>query len=129
MNSAIPVLIVDDYPTMRHTIADVIRKFGFTNISFAEDGQMAWEMLQGHPFELLLLDWSMPRMTGLELLQRIRSSERGFADIPVLAITAEAEERSIVEAVRHGVTDYVVKPFTPVTLERKIKGILARRAK
>ncbi len=48
MNSAIPVLIVDDYPTMRHTIADVIRKFGFANVSFAEDGQMAWEMLQDH---------------------------------------------------------------------------------
>ena len=129
MNSAIPVLIVDDYPTMRHTIADVIRKFGFSKISFAEDGQMAWEMLQDHPFELLLLDWSMPRMTGLELLQRIRASEREFADIPVLAITAEAEERSIVEAVRHGVTDYIVKPFTPDTLERKLKDILARRAK
>lgn len=90
---------------------------------------MAWEMLQDHPFELLLLDWSMPRMTGLELLQRIRASEREFADIPVLAITAEAEERSIIEAVRHGVTDYIVKPFTPDTLERKLKDILARRAK
>jgi len=68
-------------------------------------------------------------MTGLELLQRIRASQREFADIPILAITAEAEERSIIEAVRNGVTDYIVKPFTPDTLERKLKGILARRAK
>jgi two-component system chemotaxis response regulator CheY len=129
MNFAIPVLIVDDYPTMRHTIADVIRKFGFTNVSFAEDGQMAWEMLQHHSFGLLLLDWSMPRMTGLELLKLIRASESQFADVPVLAITAEAEERSIVEAVRNGVTDYIVKPFTPDTLERKLKAILSRQAK
>ncbi len=68
-------------------------------------------------------------MTGLELLQLIRASEREFADVPVLAITAEAEERSIVEAVRHGVTDYIVKPFTPATLERKLKSVLSRRAK
>ena len=128
MNSAIPVLIVDDYPTMRHTIADVMRKFGFEDISFAEDGLMAWEMIQNHRYDLLLLDWSMPRMTGLELLQLIRSSDREFARVPVLAITAEAEQRHIVEAVRHGVTDYIVKPFTPATLERKLKRILSRRA-
>lgn len=128
MNSAIPVLIVDDYPTMRHTIADVMRKFGFDDISFAEDGLMAWEMIQNHHYDLLLLDWSMPRMTGLELLQLIRTSDREFAKVPVLAITAEAEQRHIVEAVRHGVTDYIVKPFTPATLERKLKRILSRRA-
>lgn len=127
MKSTIPVLIVDDYPTMRHTIADVMRKFGFDDISFAEDGLMAWEMIQSHRYELLLLDWSMPRMTGLELLQRIRSSGREFADVPVLAITAEAEQRHIVEAVRHGVTDYIVKPFAPATLESKLKKILSLR--
>lgn len=127
MNSAIPVLIVDDYPTMRQTIADVMRKFGFGNISFAEDGLMAWEMIQSHRYELLLVDWSMPRMTGLELLQRIRSSQEDFASVPILAITAEAEQRYIIEAVKHGVTDYIVKPFTPTTLERKLKRILSRR--
>jgi two-component system, chemotaxis family, chemotaxis protein CheY len=127
MNSAIPVLIVDDYPTMRQTIADVMRKFGFANISFAEDGLMAWDMIQRHRYELLLLDWSMPHMTGLELLQLIRSSGREFANVPVLAITAEAEQRHIVEAVRHGVTDYIVKPFTPATLESKLKKILSGR--
>lgn len=127
MNSTIPVLIVDDYPTMRHTIADVMRRFGFVDISFAEDGLMAWDMLQSHRYELLLLDWSMPRMTGLELLQRIRSSNREFASVPVLAITAEAEQRHIVEAVRNGVTDYIVKPFTPATLESKLKRILPGR--
>jgi two-component system, chemotaxis family, chemotaxis protein CheY len=127
MNPAMPILIVDDYPTMRQTIADVMRRFGFNNISFAEDGQMAWEMMQSQSYGLVLLDWSMPRMSGLELLKRIRSSDGEIAAVPVLAITAEAEERHIVEAVRHGVSDYIVKPFTPATLERKVQAIFRRQ--
>lgn len=129
MDPAMPILIVDDYPTMRKTIADVMRRSGFTNLSFAEDGQMAWEMMQENRYELLLLDWSMPRMTGLELLKLIRSSERDFAGVPVLAVTAEAEQKHIVEAVKNGVNNYIVKPFTPETLERKLKEIFARRPK
>ena len=129
MNPNIPVLIVDDYPTMRRTIADVMRRFGFADISFAEDGQMAWEMLQKNRYGLLLLDWGMPRMTGLELLQRIRASEGGFADVPVLAVTAEADEKIIVEAVKNGVDNYIVKPFTPETLERKLREVFLRRAR
>lgn len=129
MNPNIPVLIVDDYPTMRRTIADVMRRFGFTDISFAEDGQMAWEMLQENRYGLLLLDWGMPRMTGLELLQRIRAADGSFADVPVLAVTAEADERVIVEAVKNGVDNYIVKPFTPETLERKLREVFLRRSK
>ena len=129
MNPNIPVLIVDDYPTMRRTIADVMRRFGFTDISFAEDGQMAWEMLQENRYGLLLLDWGMPRMTGLELLQRIRASGGGFADVPVLAVTAEADEKIIVEAVKNGVDNSIVKPFTPETLERKLREVCLRRAR
>jgi len=124
-----PILIVDDYPTMRKTIADVMRRSGFTNLAFAEDGQMAWEMMQESRYELLLLDWSMPRMSGLELLKLIRSSGRDFANVPVLAVTAEAEQKTIVDAVKNGVNNYIVKPFTPETLERKLREIFARRPK
>ena len=129
MDPAMPILIVDDYPTMRKTIADVMRRSGFINLSFAEDGQMAWEMMQENRYELLLLDWSMPRMTGLELLKLIRSSEMDFANVAVLAVTAEAEQKTIVDAVKNGVNNYIVKPFTPDTLERKLREIFARRPK
>lgn len=123
MDISVPVLIVDDHQSMRRTIADIMRKLGYSNLAYAEDGQMAWEKLQEEPFELILLDWSMPRMTGLELLKRIRTSETDFADIPILMITAEAEQHQVVEAIEAGVTNYIVKPFTPNTLERKLKEI------
>ena len=127
MSSDIPILIVDDYPTMRKTIGDVMRRFGFTNISYAEDGQMAWDMLQENRYGLLLLDWSMPRMSGPELLKLIRASGTEFADVPVLAITAEADRKTIVDAVKGGVDGYIVKPFLPETLAAKLRDILSSR--
>lgn len=127
MSSDIPILIVDDYPTMRKTIGDVMRRFGFTNISYAEDGQMAWDMLQENRYGLLLLDWSMPRMSGPELLKLIRASGGAFADVPILAITAEADRKTIVDAVKGGVDGYIVKPFLPETLAAKLRDILSSR--
>ena len=127
MNTDIPVLIVDDYPSMRRTIGDIMRRFGFSNLAYAEDGQMAWEMMQESRYELVLLDLSMPRMSGFELLRLIRCPEGGFADIGVLAITGEAEQERVVEAVRSGVNNYIVKPFTPGTLERKLREVMSRR--
>jgi len=127
VSSDIPILIVDDYPTMRKTIGDVMRKFGFTNISYAEDGQMAWDMLLENRYGLLLLDWSMPRMSGPELLKLIRASGTEFADVPVLAITAEADRQTIVDAVKGGVDGYIVKPFLPETLAAKLREILSSR--
>jgi two-component system chemotaxis response regulator CheY len=127
VSSDIPILIVDDYPTMRKTIGDVMRRFGFTNISYAEDGQMAWDMLLENRYGLLLLDWSMPRMSGPELLKLIRASGTEFADVPVLAITAEADRQTIVDAVKGGVDGYIVKPFLPETLAAKLREILSSR--
>jgi two-component system chemotaxis response regulator CheY len=127
VSSDIPILIVDDYPTMRKTIGDVMRRFGFTNISYAEDGQMAWDMLQENRYGLLLLDWSMPRMSGPELLKLIRASGGAFADVPILAITAEADRKTIVDAVKGGVDGYIVKPFLPETLAAKLRDILSSR--
>lgn len=127
MNTDIPVLIVDDYPSMRRTIGDIMRRFGFSNLAYAEDGQMAWEMMQEGRYELALLDLSMPRMSGFELLRLIRCPGGEFADVAVLAITGEAEQERVVEAVRSGVDNYIVKPFTPGTLERKLREVMARR--
>jgi two-component system chemotaxis response regulator CheY len=122
-----PVLIVDDQQPMRRTIADIMRSFGFRNLFYAEDGLMAWRQLEETPgVGLVLLDWSMPRMTGIELLKKMRESQ-DYRDIPVLMITAEAEKDKVVEAIESGVTNYIVKPFTPATLDKKLKQVFAAR--
>jgi two-component system chemotaxis response regulator CheY len=126
VDTRIPVLIVDDQQPMRRTIADIMRSLGFSKLAYAEDGLMAWEKLNREDFGLVLLDWSMPRMSGIELLKKIRKSEEKFADIPVLMITAEADQAHVVEAIQSGVTNYIVKPFTPATLDKKLREILAK---
>jgi two-component system chemotaxis response regulator CheY len=126
MDTSIQVLIVDDQQPMRRTIADIMRSLGFSKLAYAEDGLMAWEKLNQEDFGVVLLDWSMPRMTGIELLKKIRQSEEKFADIPVLMITAEADRTNVVEAIQSGVTNYIVKPFTPATLDKKLREILAK---
>ena len=117
------ILIVDDHPAMRRTIADIMRMLGYVNMSYAEDGLMALDRLQENTVtDLILLDWNMPRMTGLSFLRRIRSIPE-YEKLPVIMITAEAEQQQVVEAVSAGVTTYIVKPFTPITLQRKINEI------
>lgn len=126
MNFQTPILIVDDHQTMRKSIAFILRDLGFNNLFYAEDGEMAWELMQDEQIGLLLLDWNMPRMTGIELLQKIRNSEE-YSNLPVLMVTAEAHENLVLEAIYRGVTGYIVKPFTAYTLENKIKALLSSR--
>jgi len=129
VDTKIPVLIVDDQQPMRRTIADIMRSLGFSKLAYAEDGLMAWDKLNQEEFGVVLLDWSMPRMTGIELLKKIRQSEEKFATIPVLMITAEADQAHVVEAIQSGVTNYIVKPFTPATLDKKLREILDKGVK
>ncbi|WP_320172082.1 response regulator [Maridesulfovibrio sp.] len=115
------VLIVDDHQSMRRTIADIMRMLGYTNLHFAEDGLNALDKLADTPsIDLILLDWNMPKMTGIEFLQKIRT-EHKYKKLPVLMITAEAEQSQVIQAVQAGATNYIVKPFTPATLQRKLK--------
>ncbi len=127
MNYNMKILIVDDMQSMRRTIADILRSFGFKNFVYAEDGLSGWrQLLEERNIEIVLLDWNMPEMNGLDLLRKIRSSEK-FAHLPVLMITAEAEQEQVLEAIHSGVTNYVVKPFTPNTLVRKLSDIIGRK--
>lgn len=121
--SATPILVVDDHQAMRRTIASILRSQGFTNLHFAENGEMAWRVLQKMNFSIVLLDWNMPRMTGIELLKKIRRDTE-FSELPVLMVTAEAEKEQVIDAVLSGATDYIVKPFTPAVLESKVKALL-----
>lgn len=118
------VLIVDDFATMRRIVKNILTQIGFKNFIEADDGSTAWEILQKEQVDLILSDWNMPKMTGIELLKKVRADER-FKDLPFLMVTAEAQKENIVEAVKARVSNYIVKPFTPETLSEKIEKIFS----
>ena len=119
------ILVVDDQQPMRKTIAYILRQLGLKHIEFAEDGDEAWKLINEARVDLVLLDWNMPRLSGLSLLERIRRSE-SYAKLPVIMITAEANIEHVQMAMLAGVTDYVVKPFSPDTLYKKILSVCER---
>ncbi len=116
------VLVVDDFSTMRRIIKNILRQLGFNNIVEADDGTTAWEVLNKDRIDFIISDWNMPKMTGIELLRKVRASEE-FADLPFLMVTAEGLQENIIKAVQAKVSNYIVKPFTPETLGQKIDKI------
>ncbi|WP_353119682.1 chemotaxis response regulator CheY [Nitratidesulfovibrio sp.] len=116
------VLVVDDFSTMRRIIKNILRQLGFTNVVEADDGTTAWEVLNKDRIEFVISDWNMPKMTGIELLRKVRASEE-FADMPFLMVTAEAQQENVIEAVQARVSNYIVKPFTAETMKQKIDKI------
>jgi two-component system, chemotaxis family, chemotaxis protein CheY len=124
VNANLRILVVDDFATMRRIIRNLLQDLGFTSVSEADDGNTAWPMLQAGQFELLITDWNMPGMAGLDLLKAVRADAR-LAKLPVLMLTAEAKREQIVEAAQAGVNGYVIKPFTAETLKAKLDKILA----
>ncbi len=118
------ILVVDDFSTMRRIIKGLLQDLGFSNITEADDGQTALPLLKAGNFDLLITDWNMPGMHGVELLRQVRADER-LKKLPVLMLTAEAKREQIVEAAQAGVSGYVIKPFTAATLKEKIAKIFA----
>lgn len=132
LDTKMKVLIVDDMSTMRKIVKGMMMKLGYTDIHEADDGTTGWEQLQnahgqGKPFQLVLSDWNMPQMTGLDFLKKIRADEN-FKKLPFLMITAEGEQGNVLIAVKAGVSNFVVKPFSPATLEEKLTKIFATKA-
>lgn len=123
MNTNIKVLIVDDFSTMRRIIKNILRQLGFKTISEAENGAMALQKLKAEPYELVITDWNMPEMSGLELLKAIRE-DADLKSLPVLMVTAEAKKENIVEAIKAGVSNYIVKPFNAETMQEKLSKII-----
>lgn len=119
------ILVVDDFSTMRRIIRNLLRELGFENVSEADDGNTALPMLRRGGFDFLITDWNMPGMTGLELLEGVRSDSE-LATLPVLMVTAEAKREQIIAAAQAGVNGYIVKPFTAITLKEKIQKIFER---
>ena len=123
MDTSIKVLVVDDFATMRRILKNILKQLGFTNIVEADDGTTAMEELKKNNYDLIISDWNMPKMTGLELLKRVRSDE-ALKGIPFLMVTAEAQKQNVIEAVQAGVSNYVVKPFTAEAISEKLNKIL-----
>ncbi len=123
MNTSIKVLIVDDFATMRRILKNILKQLGFKNLLEADDGTTALESLERNDIDLIISDWNMPKMTGLELLKAVRVSQK-YAKVPFLMVTAEAQKQNVIEAVQAGVSNYVVKPFTAEAISEKLERIL-----
>ena len=124
----IKILVVDDFPTMRRIIRNLLKELEFVNVDEAEDGAIGLEKLKGCNYGFVVSDWNMPNMDGLAMLQAIRADPI-MARLPVLMVTAEAKKENIIAAAQSGANGYVVKPFTAITLEEKITKIFEKIAK
>jgi len=122
VDTSMKVLVVDDFATMRRIVKNILAQLGFTNIIEADDGTTALELLKKEPVGMIVSDWNMPKMTGLELLKAVRADST-LADTPFIMVTAEAQQDNIILAVKAKVSQYVVKPFTAETLGEKIDKV------
>ena len=121
------ILVVDDFATMRRIIKNILRQGGYKNIVEADDGTTALPKLRPDTIDLVIADWNMPRMTGLDLLKAMRS-DKALKDIPFLMVTAEARKDNIIEAIQCGASSYLVKPFTVEMLSEKIDQIFSQQS-
>ncbi|SEJ08772.1 chemotaxis response regulator CheY [Frateuria terrea] len=129
MDKNMKILVVDDFSTMRRIVRNLLVELGFSNplIQEADDGNNALTMLKSQPFDMVVTDWNMPNMTGIDLLRAIRA-EPSLKGLPVLMVTAENNRDQIIAAAQAGVNGYIVKPFNAVTLKEKLTKIFERIA-
>jgi two-component system chemotaxis response regulator CheY len=121
----IRILVVDDFPTMRRIVRNLLKELQFVNVDEADNGAAGLEKLRGGNYGFVVSDWNMPTMDGLAMLQAIRA-DPALKKLPVLMVTAEAKKENIVAAAQAGANGYVVKPFTAATLEEKIGKIFEK---
>jgi two-component system chemotaxis response regulator CheY len=116
------ILIVDDFATMRRIVKNILVQLGYKQIIEADDGTTAVDVLKQEKVDLIISDWNMPKMTGLDLLKHVRADD-DMKDTPFIMVTAEAQQDNIIMAVKAKVSQYIVKPFTAETLGEKIDKI------
>jgi len=123
------VLVVDDMMTVRMVMVQCLADLGFTNVIQATNGQLAWDAITADNSQVgfVVSDWNMPKLTGVELVRLLRANKK-YAQIPFLLATTESETTKVVEAVKAGVDDYVVKPFNVSTLKEKFENIYKKKA-
>ena len=123
MDKNTQVLIVDDYKTMLRIIRNLLKQLGFENVDEATDGQDALAKLRSGNFGLVISDWNMAPMTGLDLLKEVRADPR-LKNTPFIMITAESKTENVTAAKQAGVSNYIVKPFNAETLRDKIEKVM-----
>ncbi len=125
VNLEMNVLIVDDYKTMLRVVRNLLSQIGFKNVDEATDGTMALEMVKQKKYGLIISDWNMEPMTGLDLLKNVRAdNDNGIKTTPFIMVTAESKTENVVAAKSAGVNNYIVKPFSAETLKQKIASVL-----
>jgi Response regulator containing CheY-like receiver, AAA-type ATPase, and DNA-binding domains len=117
------ILIVDDYKTMLRIVRNLLKQVGFDNVDEATDGSLALQMLRAAHYQLVISDWNMEPMTGLQLLKEVRA-DKHLASIPFIMITAESKTENVIAAKEAGVSNYIVKPFNAETLKAKLHSVL-----
>jgi two-component system, chemotaxis family, chemotaxis protein CheY len=125
VDTSMKVLVVDDFATMRRIVKGVLKQLGFSDIIEAENGSSALDELKKEKVGLIVSDWNMPKMTGLELLKAVKEDEK-LKSIPFIMVTAEGQKENVLEAVKAGVSNYIVKPFTPETFNEKLQKVFGK---
>jgi two-component system chemotaxis response regulator CheY len=123
IDKSMPILIVDDYKTMLRIVRNLLRQIGFENVDEATDGDTALRKLQDKSYGLVISDWNMEPMTGLELLRKMRADMR-LKNMPFIMVTAESKTDNVLMAREAGVSNYIVKPFNAATLKTKLASVL-----
>lgn len=118
------LLVVDDSSTMRRIIKNTLARLGYEDVLEGEDGVQGWNVLNENPdVGMLITDWNMPEMNGLELVKKVRADAR-FTDLPIIMVTTEGGKTEVITALKAGVNNYIVKPFTPQVLKEKLAAVL-----
>ena len=120
---SMPILVVDDYSTMIRIIRNLLKQLGFENVDDASDGSAALNKMRAKKYGLVISDWNMEPMTGLQLLQEVRADAK-LKPMPFIMVTAESKTENVVAAKQAGVNNYIVKPFNAETLKKKIESVL-----
>ena len=120
-----PILIVDDYKTMLRIIRNLLKQLGFENVDEATDGAAALSKLRGKQYGLVISDWNMEPMTGLQLLREVRADAKLKA-LPFIMVTAESKKENVITAKEAGVSNYIVKPFNAATLKMKLEAVIGQ---
>lgn len=123
-DTSMNVLIVDDYNTMLRIMRNLLSQIGFNNVDEATDGEAALEKMRQKTYGLVISDWNMEPMTGLDLLKNVRAKEDGNKNVPFIMVTAESKTENVIAARQAGVNNYIVKPFNAQTLKDKISSVL-----
>jgi two-component system chemotaxis response regulator CheY len=123
MDFNITILIVDDFESMRRIVKGTLKSIGFSNFIEAEDGVIAMKKLEKEKVDLIISDWIMPNMDGLDFLKAVKGNEK-LKKIPFIMVTAEGQKGNVLEAINAGVNNYIVKPFTSETLQAKLQKVL-----